>query len=140
MAVKGYQQAKRIRPENTTVVRELGGLQLYSRNILGWSQCTMEVLSSSIHRSNPTDWFSYACASHLLGNVDVCLKCIDVYVASQDMPAFMKKPLNRRIMDQLEQYKAYVLADAGRHAEAVDSLETAFAQGKVLNRTLAREQ
>lgn len=80
-------------------MRDLGALQLLTRDVLGWSKSTLEVLSMQYHRSQATDWFSYACASNLLGNVDLCLKSIDVYLASLDMATWLEDPGNKRILD-----------------------------------------
>lgn len=125
-AIKCYKNALRMEPESIQVLRDLAGLQIQLRDIPGFVETRHQLLI--LKPANRANWISFAVAHHLDKNYELAVQVLDAYEGTQQ-----EEPASEAYeRSELLLYKASVLAEGGKHAEALSLLDGN--QEKILDR------
>ncbi|CAI5490805.1 unnamed protein product [Closterium sp. Naga37s-1] len=117
-AIKCYLNALRIDPNNQQILKDLSLLQVQMRDTAGFVESRRQLLTfKPNHRAN---WLAFAVANHINGRLDVASQILSAYegtVEDESPPDGEKYEHSEMLL-----YKVSLLAEAGKHAEALEEL------------------
>jgi len=133
-AIKCYINALRMDKDNTQILRDLALLQVQMRDAGGFVDTRQKLLQ--LKPNNRNNWISFAIAHHLNKSHDMAVQVIEAYEGTiEEVPASEAYEHSEMLL-----YKATILAEAGKLAEALAVLDTAAAGNKIKDRLGMKEQ
>ena len=81
-AIKAYKQTLRIDPENLQILRDLGLLQIQMRDLFGFRETRLTILT--LRPNSKVHWLTYALAVHVGGDPAGAVDVIDSYTDTLD--------------------------------------------------------
>lgn len=117
MAVKCYQQALRIDPENTQILHDMATLQIHLRMYEQYAQSRRTLLT--LKATDRINWLSYAVALHMSGSYKSAIAVIDSYLDTIGEEANKAEYGN----SEVHLYYNLILRESGEHQQALDHLD-----------------
>ncbi|EJK67275.1 hypothetical protein THAOC_11719 [Thalassiosira oceanica] len=114
-AIKAYKQALRIDPENLQILRDLGLLQVQMRDLAGFRETRLAILT--LRPNSKVHWLTYALAVHVGGDPAGAVDVIDSYTDTLDedtAPEFQRNFES----SELVMYKNRAMGEAAGDDEA----------------------
>ncbi|KXZ45837.1 hypothetical protein GPECTOR_50g631 [Gonium pectorale] len=116
-AIKCYLNALRIDKENVQILRDLALLQIQMRDLAAFVDTRHQLLT--LKPSNRSNWITFAVAHHINGNHELAVQVLDQFEATLgEVPASEAYEHSEMLM-----FAASVLAEGGKHAEALAYLD-----------------
>lgn len=120
-AIKAYKQALRIDTDNLQILRDLSLLQIQMRDVPGFGVTRHTILN--LKPNQKINWFSFALAKHLDGDLRGAVNVIDIYIDTleKDSPE-LKRGFES---SELALYRNNILAEIPDNmTEALEHLES----------------
>jgi peptide alpha-N-acetyltransferase len=114
-AIKCYRGALRHDPDNIQILRDLSLLQVQMRDLPGFVQTRQHLLT--LKPTNRNNWFTFAVAQHLMGNVRQAVGIVDAYERTLE-----GTPDNEYEHSEMLLYKNLMLEEEGLRQAALDHL------------------
>eukprot|EP00457_Paulinella_chromatophora_P000785 gb/GEZN01000785.1/.p1 GENE.gb/GEZN01000785.1/~~gb/GEZN01000785.1/.p1 ORF type:complete len:684 (-),score=119.01 gb/GEZN01000785.1/:1645-3429(-) len=115
-AVKCYQNAIRIEPDNLNILKDMSHLQVQRRKYTGFVETRRRILL--LKAANRQNWIAYAVGNHLAKNYQECITVLDSYWKNADT----QSKSNRYENSEFVMYKAQVMEESGAVQECLDFL------------------
>ena len=136
-AIKCYKNALRMDKDNITILRDLTQLQIQLRDISGFLESRQLLLNlKPTHRQS---WVGLALAHHLSGNYDVAATAIETLEGTIDLEEIKKKADEKYEHGELLLYKALILEEGQKFADALAALDAAEKYGLIVDKLAALE-
>jgi peptide alpha-N-acetyltransferase len=120
-AIKCYQNAIRLDPENSQVLKDLSLLQIQQRDTEGFTETRRKILVTK--QSNRNNWIAYAVGKHLCGHHAKAVEIIDSYDQTADEYEKVGYEYSEMLL-----YKNMVLEESGNIEEAAKHLDEVESQ------------